>query len=685
MRCYLQQGGVNASVFKAVEDTDTDARTDGAFRPFAINYVNDRAAGCQRPSPTQGATALCASSAVVPGGRAAVVQCPPWSSVCDALFDTRGSTCADLCHAYGLACSHGEHNSSAQPGACQFEGTRASTGAGAVSGGCRIPANQQRCRCKTVAALADTPCVDVQTPHGRRWVFLSTFTSLAQCKSARAMLDETGVDVNSVACSQVDSVALSRTGSASNTSTNTATLQPLPAGLKTHHMVCRGSVSTQKCAEVAAQLEALSRHAGTYIAFHGSQHTDLGHSHITRTGAVHCGGTDVDPLADGTPYGWTGGTAQQCVAKCVADPTCNAFVRVESDSACYWQTGVSASTIQEYWIQTGHSCYVIRADGGRLTAAPVLKGAQSVDTIITAVERSQCTCAANHAIWQQWLAHTLQVYDTGNASYAAALPRSKPTSDAMLNNPQATTPARRTCGDFQNGVSAEEASTRGGAYTPSGYATYTDDGNGMLAQGGHIWGGHCGGHCTGTSCSFEAPTTIGIPTLPPMPSSPCTSPTQRVRGCERIAGSVVLYGDNIQQVDIDSDLVLIGQGYNSCAKLCANNTRCSYFMYIPFCSSGTCHLQGTLQGHQHLGPRDGDGDSDGDGDGDGGGIVGPLRTTAISGKARAFRTGVFYRISMRMAPSLLHGTMCYLWCLFARLFYIFLWYFVFCLWDRRLG
>ena len=74
--------------------------------------------------------------------------------------------------------------------------------------------------------------------------------------------------------------------------------------------------------------------------------------------SAHCGGTNVSPLADGTEYGWIGGTVEQCKAKCTADPSCNAFVRRDSDDMCHWKTGVSTSTINYDYGEPGHSCYL---------------------------------------------------------------------------------------------------------------------------------------------------------------------------------------------------------------------------------------------------------------------------------------------------------------------------------------
>jgi hypothetical protein len=76
------------------------------------------------------------------------------------------------------------------------------------------------------------------------------------------------------------------------------------------------------------------------------------------SGSAHCGGNNVDPLADGTAYGWSDGTVEECMAKCTADPTCNAFVRRDSDSACHWKSGVSAETMDLDYAGAGHSCYL---------------------------------------------------------------------------------------------------------------------------------------------------------------------------------------------------------------------------------------------------------------------------------------------------------------------------------------
>ena len=82
------------------------------------------------------------------------------------------------------------------------------------------------------------------------------------------------------------------------------------------------------------------------------------YQHITGSGSAHCRGNNVSPLADGTVYGWTGGTVEQCKAKCIADPSCNAFVRRDRDGACQWKKDVSTSTIDNAYYQTGHSCYL---------------------------------------------------------------------------------------------------------------------------------------------------------------------------------------------------------------------------------------------------------------------------------------------------------------------------------------
>lgn len=50
---------------------------------------------------------------------------------------------------------------------------------------------------------------------------------------------------------------------------------------------------------------------------------------------------DGPDLADGTPYGWTGGTVEDCMVRCDTDPLCTGFERrgwdkYPSDGACFW-------------------------------------------------------------------------------------------------------------------------------------------------------------------------------------------------------------------------------------------------------------------------------------------------------------------------------------------------------------
>ena len=50
---------------------------------------------------------------------------------------------------------------------------------------------------------------------------------------------------------------------------------------------------------------------------------------------------DGPGLADGTPYGWTGGTVEDCKVRCASDPLCTGFERrgwheYPSDGACFW-------------------------------------------------------------------------------------------------------------------------------------------------------------------------------------------------------------------------------------------------------------------------------------------------------------------------------------------------------------
>ena len=92
------------------------------------------------------------------------------------------------------------------------------------------------------------------------------------------------------------------------------------------------------------------------------------YQHITGTvtGSAHCGGTNVDPLGDGTVYAWRGGSVDECKAKCTADAQCDAFVHRTGTNECYWKTGVSASTVDHDYTGAGGaglSCY-LRKDSG---------------------------------------------------------------------------------------------------------------------------------------------------------------------------------------------------------------------------------------------------------------------------------------------------------------------------------
>ena len=101
------------------------------------------------------------------------------------------------------------------------------------------------------------------------------------------------------------------------------------------------------------QLKKLVRVALTVVTI-----VESAYEHITGTGSAHCGGTNVSPLKDGTVYGWTGGTVEQCKAKCTADPTCNAFVWRDRDGGCHWKSGVTQGSIDRDYSQQGHSCYL---------------------------------------------------------------------------------------------------------------------------------------------------------------------------------------------------------------------------------------------------------------------------------------------------------------------------------------
>ena len=79
--------------------------------------------------------------------------------------------------------------------------------------------------------------------------------------------------------------------------------------------------------------------------------------------SVHCGGDDVEPLADGTPSHWHGDLGE-CERKCTADPSCNAFVRRASDSVCQWKSNVTMSTMTSSSPDHGISCHL---DQGRYT------------------------------------------------------------------------------------------------------------------------------------------------------------------------------------------------------------------------------------------------------------------------------------------------------------------------------
>ena len=89
------------------------------------------------------------------------------------------------------------------------------------------------------------------------------------------------------------------------------------------------------------------------------------------SGGAHCGGNEVRPLADGTPYGWNEGSVQDCQARCTADPRCNAFVRRE-DLGCYWKSGVTEDTMDlDYNGGMMHSCY-LRTNGTQRSGKPTV-------------------------------------------------------------------------------------------------------------------------------------------------------------------------------------------------------------------------------------------------------------------------------------------------------------------------
>ena len=99
---------------------------------------------------------------------------------------------------------------------------------------------------------------------------------------------------------------------------------------------------------------------GPILAF-SVAHNLLGHYRQytgTGSGGAHCGGSDVSPLADGTPYGWSGGSVDDCKTRCTLDPSCNAFMR-RSDGACHWKSGVTEDTMDlDYTSDAMHSCYL---------------------------------------------------------------------------------------------------------------------------------------------------------------------------------------------------------------------------------------------------------------------------------------------------------------------------------------
>lgn len=77
---------------------------------------------------------------------------------------------------------------------------------------------------------------------------------------------------------------------------------------------------------------------------------------MLKESGMHCGGSNVSPLADGTVYGWVppSQTPSECETKCQQDAQCEAFVWRSSDKRCYWKKHVSASSLTS---NPGHDCY----------------------------------------------------------------------------------------------------------------------------------------------------------------------------------------------------------------------------------------------------------------------------------------------------------------------------------------
>jgi len=77
----------------------------------------------------------------------------------------------------------------------------------------------------------------------------------------------------------------------------------------------------------------------------------------------HCGGDSVNPLEDGTVYGWKPSsedeTIDECKTKCVESPSCTSFVWRDSDEGCFWKkNNVPLGTLGETaYSLLGHDCY----------------------------------------------------------------------------------------------------------------------------------------------------------------------------------------------------------------------------------------------------------------------------------------------------------------------------------------
>lgn len=62
---------------------------------------------------------------------------------------------------------------------------------------------------------------------------------------------------------------------------------------------------------------------------------------------VHCGGTSLNPLEDGSPYPLVGAELSECIARCHAAAACNAVVVNNVDGRCYWKDTTSGQESHE--------------------------------------------------------------------------------------------------------------------------------------------------------------------------------------------------------------------------------------------------------------------------------------------------------------------------------------------------